>query len=170
LDDTHGLVEIELNNIRDRREAVIGLRMTFSVFNKHLARTEKRKRLLEITRLKQPQIQTERELTSKIERMSSELDLIYELIEKSEKISKRANDYLELVLGEYRRRVKGSLDVLSVIKPHVARLIRERELRYSYLTWSRELSCATREGIELKPAAGFLPPHAELDHSPWHTD
>lgn len=135
--------DVEEQKSINREETILGVQLTFKIFDKHLGHTEKRKKIIEAAALEKQKTQTERELHSRITRMNSELDLTHELIGKAEQSSMRASDYLERVLDEYERGVKGSLDVLSATERFVSRQKRELKLRHDYLVARAELLYST---------------------------
>lgn len=131
--------EREVEPDSERMESVLGLRLTFQVFDKLRNHKESAQKKLEALGLQSQHQQSLKELQADVESAKAELKLNHDLIHESEDALKLAKTYLSRTLDEYRRGVKNSPDVLSATTRNLEMKRRFAELRRDYQVARTEL-------------------------------
>jgi len=125
--------------MRDRYESVLGIRLTFELFDGLQSNTEGSAASLQAQAAETRAAQSARELTASFENAKQELALIHKLIHEGERNVEKGREYLNSTLSEYSRGVKNSPDVLSATEKYVEFKRRYAELRRDYQIARSEL-------------------------------
>lgn len=105
--------EEDFTDSRDRRESVVGLRMTLALSDVYHERSESQAQKAEAQALKLEADELKRTLDSHIHADLDQLNLLHNLVHDTEENIKRAQRYYDLTQREYARGVKNSPDVLG---------------------------------------------------------
>ncbi len=115
-----------------RYETVGGIKVTLDIFDGFQSKAEGAAAGLQAMAFESLSLQRQKELEARFEAMKSELKVIHELVHIGEKNLKLGKLYFDRTLGEYKRGVKNSPDVLSATQKYIEYKKRYSELRKNY--------------------------------------
>lgn len=109
----HTLREFETADLHQWNERYIGARVTVTLFDGWVGRSEMRAEQIRSQARRLELSQTRRELDAQVSRARWQIQVTHDLLESAVAAVKVGDEYLEKTLGEYRRGVKNSPDVLG---------------------------------------------------------
>lgn len=128
----HPYREREYDRQSERREGLVGARLSMQLFDGLEQRTESRQRQLEAAGRRAESEQTAAELLAEVENARHELRAAHDIIHTSEKGLTIAKSYLSETLDEYSKGVKNSPDVLSALEKNLELHLRFVELKLDH--------------------------------------
>lgn len=135
----HTFREREFEAQDDRWESVVGIQLSMKLFDGGNSQSESASNKLLAAGLTKQARQSANELTSRYQGAREALQLNHELIHDSEAIIQKGHKYMTRSLGEYRRGVKNSLDILNASQRFFELKKRYAELRKDYQLARTEL-------------------------------
>ena len=126
------LREKEFENLSDRKEAVVGARLSFNLFDGGISASEADSKRALARSFELKATQSKKELGIFFQGLKDELKLIHELIHGAEKNVDQARSYLSGTFSEYRRGLKNSPDVVGANLRYIDTVKRSAELRRDY--------------------------------------
>ncbi len=144
----HTLREFETADMHQWNERYVGARVTVTLFDGWVGRSEKNAEQRRSQARRLELAQTRRELDSQVSRARWQIQVTHDLLESAEAAVKIGDEYLEKTLGEYRRGVKNSPDVLGACQKALELRRRAVNLKRDHLMAEADLRSLQGEGSQ----------------------
>jgi outer membrane protein TolC len=145
----HTLREFETADLHQWNERYVGARVTLTLFDGWVGRSEKNAEQKRSQARRLELAQTRRELDAQVSRARWQIQVTHDLLESAEAAVQVGNEYLEKTLGEYRRGVKNSPDVLGACQKALELRRRAVNLKRDHLMAEADLRSLQGEGSQV---------------------